>query len=253
MLEKELIQLGLTEKEAKIYLALLELGLESVNRIAKKSQVNRATTYFVLESLSRRKLASKLEKDKTTYYSPEPPEQLINILKKQEAEIKQKVQNFQTLLPQLRGVYNLAENKPVVRFFEGREGLRAIQEDFLSSNDREVEAAYALDDVRKVFKPYEREEYSNRKKEKRILSRAIYVSEETTRPHEELSISFRVPKDQFPITADLTIYDNKVAIASLRGNLSGVIIENSEIANTLRSIFRLAYAKAKELHEKSKF
>jgi len=249
MLQKNLVQLGLTEKEAKVYLALLELGQESVQHIAQKSEINRATTYFILDSLMKQGLASKVEKDKTTFFSPEPPQQLINILKKQEAEIKQKVENFKTMLPELHGVYNLAENKPVVRFFEGKEGLKTIQEDFLKTNDKQIESISSLDDVERVFSNSEKEEYGRKRREKKILAKCIYVSKGEAINDDDYSVRFRVPEEKFPLTADITLYDNKVAIASLRGNLSGVIIENAEIAKTLRSVFKLAFAKAKDLQD----
>ena len=43
-LDKELQKIGLSEKEAKVYLAALELGQASVQNIARKAEVNRATT-----------------------------------------------------------------------------------------------------------------------------------------------------------------------------------------------------------------
>ena len=41
MLERELQEIGLNEKEAKVYLATLELGQSVVQDIAKKAGVNR--------------------------------------------------------------------------------------------------------------------------------------------------------------------------------------------------------------------
>ncbi len=62
MYEKELQNLGLTEKEARTYLASLELGPETAQNIAKKTGINRATTYVQIESLKKRGLMSEFEK-----------------------------------------------------------------------------------------------------------------------------------------------------------------------------------------------
>ncbi len=51
MLIKDLIEFGLSEKEAKIYIALLELEIATVNEIAKKAGVNRSSTYVTLDGL----------------------------------------------------------------------------------------------------------------------------------------------------------------------------------------------------------
>ena len=69
MLTKKLEEIGLNEKEAKVYIAVLELGEGSASEIAKKSEVNRATTYFTLENLMKIGLvsASNEEKNKNSF------------------------------------------------------------------------------------------------------------------------------------------------------------------------------------------
>jgi len=50
---------------------------------------------------------------------------------------------------------------------------------------------------------------------------------------------------EFPVTSDVAIYNDTVAIASLKGKLSGVMIESKEIADSLRSLFKLSLKGAK--------
>ena len=50
-----------------------------------------------------------------------------------------------------------------------------------------------------------------------------------------------MPFDQYPFSSDIAICDNKVLIASLRGELVGVIIKNKQIAESLRLLFGLAW------------
>ena len=50
--EKQLKSLGFSEKEARVYLALLELGPSTTTEIARKSKINRTTGYDILESLA---------------------------------------------------------------------------------------------------------------------------------------------------------------------------------------------------------
>ena len=73
---RELNYLGLNEKEAKVYLAALELGKSSVQNIAKKADVNRATTYVVIEALIKRGLMSSANENKKQYFIAEAPEKL---------------------------------------------------------------------------------------------------------------------------------------------------------------------------------
>jgi sugar-specific transcriptional regulator TrmB len=68
-----LIKLGLSEKEAAVYLATLELGEDTALNIAEKSQVNRTTTYVILEKLMKLGLASTVERGKKTVFVAEDP------------------------------------------------------------------------------------------------------------------------------------------------------------------------------------
>ena len=49
--EEELRKYGLSEKEAKVYLALLKKGPSTVNEIAESADLVRTTTYDILKIL----------------------------------------------------------------------------------------------------------------------------------------------------------------------------------------------------------
>ena len=51
---KELQDMGLSEKEAKIYLASLEIGRATADQLAKQAKIVRSTTYVQLESLMKK-------------------------------------------------------------------------------------------------------------------------------------------------------------------------------------------------------
>ncbi len=78
--------LGLNEKEAKVYLASLELGYASVQSIAKKADINRATAYFIIEGLMKKGLMTQIEKDKKTFFAAEDPKSLRLIIERKEQE-----------------------------------------------------------------------------------------------------------------------------------------------------------------------
>ena len=65
-LEFELQKIGLDEREAKVYLATLELGPSPVQKIAQRSQVPRATTYLVLDDLQNKGFVSTYKDRKST-------------------------------------------------------------------------------------------------------------------------------------------------------------------------------------------
>lgn len=60
MLEKYLQEIGLSEKEAQIYLALLQVDNDSIQGLSNRTKINRTTLYPVLESLSKKGLVSEI-------------------------------------------------------------------------------------------------------------------------------------------------------------------------------------------------
>lgn len=242
MLINQLQQLGLSVKEAKVYLASLELGESTVQEIAKKAEVNRPTTYVQIESLMQRGLISSVDKGKKRYFIAESPNQLLKLLDDQKSETQRKAEDFKEMLPELKAIYNLSEERPRVRFFEGKKGLEVIKDEILKVKDKKMEAIFSVDDLDNVFSKDEKAEYFNRRLKQGIKMKGIYTrsagSFDKTAKGDEIRV---IPKEKFPITVDITIFSDRVALSALRKELVGVIIESKEIADTLRSIFNLAW------------
>src|SRR3989344_3932932 len=169
--------LGLSENEAKIYMAMLELGSATVLEISAKAEVNRPTTYVQIESLKRMGLASTQTKGKKQLFIAESPEQLESMIDRQKTELEQKKEEFQKLLPELTTLFNLSDSKPQVRFFEGKEGLLKMHSEILRTNAGEVVSFSSTDSIKKVFPDYPKT-LSLKRVQKGIRSRLIYTCQE---------------------------------------------------------------------------
>jgi len=118
-----LVKNGLNEKEAKVYLALLELGTASAYSIAPKAGLKRPITYIVLEDLRQKGLVSIVPREKKTLYTAEAPNKLLT-------EVKQRQELLQRFMPNMEALYNSKKEKPQVQLFEGMEGVKLIYEKF---------------------------------------------------------------------------------------------------------------------------
>ncbi|PIQ92932.1 MAG: hypothetical protein COV69_00535 [Parcubacteria group bacterium CG11_big_fil_rev_8_21_14_0_20_39_14] len=238
--ETELKNLGLSEKEAKVYLVSLELGPETMLKISRQAGVNRPTTYVQVESLMKKGLMSSFTKGKKRYFSAEPPERLLGLVEAVRKDFEEKEKSFKTILSELKNIFNVSGERPKVRFYEGREGFQAIIGDVLRSKFKSMEEFTSLEDAYKVFPPHPKDHrHKILAKFKKIPMRVIYTSSQ--KPVVLQARSRFVPKEKFPFSTDITIYGEKVAIFSLRGKLIGTIIESKEIADTLRAIFDLSW------------
>lgn len=86
-----------------------------------------------------------------------------------------------------------------------------------------------------------------KRKFRKLPMRILYTSRNGPfLKHKEGSRERRfIPLKQFPCSGSLTIYGNKVALVSQNKHLAGMIIDNKEMAGTLRALFYSAWKSAK--------
>jgi sugar-specific transcriptional regulator TrmB len=251
---RELVNLGLSEKEARVYLAALELGKCPVQKIAQKAGVNRATTYVIIEGLMKKGLMSSYTEGKKQFYFAEAPEKLKILFKDQELGLKRKEEYLEKLLPELKALNIEKEGRPTVRYFEGKEGLRAMAEEFFIVKHIEpARMIYSYDLLSDVFSKEEKVKLRDKRMAQKIKVRSI-INDELNRsdPDSEATRKEVVSFKEFPITSDIAFFGDRVRIATQKGNLVGLIIENKEITNTFKTLFDLAWQGKKFLEQKKK-
>lgn len=258
MLLQDITQLGLKEKEAKVYLALFEIGEASALSIAKKAEINRPTTYFYLEQLKQKGLAQMTRRHGKTLFFAAPPQAFKKYLQLRARSVSDIQKRLKEVAPQLAEMYQRAEVKPKIKLFEGRQGLLSIYQDLQKvdpKKDGEIftftSRQYVIDQFPEII-----EEMEEQRAKKGVWVRSIYsqLPGEKLQPSGEdpgrLRTYVTVPSDRFPFSGSVHIYQNKVAFIALRRKLVGVVIENRNVANTYRTIFRLAWRGALTLQKK---
>lgn len=241
-IEKILEQFGLNEKEAKVYIACLQLGKGTVLHIAKRASLKRPNTYLILEDLFSKKLVNIFLESKKKYYTAESPTKLLHLL-----ELKKELLN--QALPQLTAFYNNPEmNKPYIRYYEGTDGLRNIWDETLTIKDKMMYWISPIKDlVETVGKEY-LEEYVKRRAKKGLWIQTLRVSarEEIEYKYKNketfektLRITRFVPKE-FDIRTTIIIYGNNVAIISGEKKF-GIVVESKEISSLMKIFYDLLW------------
>lgn len=248
MLIKELQKIGLSDKESKVYLATLGLGKASVQTIAAKAGVNRATTYSVLGTLKEKGLCSTFQKGKKTFFVVSSPEYLKEIFEIKKIEIEEKQKALDVMLPELSAIFTNQKQDPVIRYFEGKQGMLNCVNEYIAdkkANEMEpVRMIYNKDLLDQTFTAEEREKYKKIRLGNRVRSKVLYTNETGELPDTPDGKRLRIPTDKFPITCDIGMRGDKIRIASLGKRLSAVLITDKEIVNTLKSLFDLAWEAA---------
>lgn len=245
MLSKELEKLGLSEKEANVYLAAIQTGPSSVQKIAQKSKVNRATTYVIIESLMEMGMMSTYDEGKKTFYTAEKPQRLVEHFSQKEKNLRERIEKLKAIIPELDLLYKDYSDKPKIKYFEGVEGLMAVQDDFTSSLGK--------DEILYIFLPLDEFKESplngrfrgkaKERASKGIKTKALYTSKngrnieyEIRNRRDQKEYKFIDYKDN-PFNGGMNIYGDKIFIIDYLGKLGGVVIENRTMANMMRAIF----------------
>ena len=247
-----LMKLGLSEKEAKVYLAALELAKDTAQNIAKKADVNRPTAYFILEKLMELGLVSTLDEGKKTLFVAEDPRELKNVLEREKLDLEERAKELGESMNQFTALYNAKQDKPRVRYFEGEDGLEAM--DRYGRNiykGKEILSITPIDLLEKMF-PERRKASMGERVKLGINARTIYTHADGEIPgfknKEELRDGVFVSRDKLPINATMTIYPEWGVKLYYYDEAKpyGVVIEDKGIAKNMSCFFELAWIGAKQ-------
>lgn len=237
-IKEVLAQFNLTEKEASVYVAALELGVTSAAAIAKKAGIQRTHFYDISESLIDAGFLQRVSKEKKGLYSAADPETLIEIEEK-------KIEKLKQALPEFKALYNTAGKRPRITYYEGRSGIEQINEDTL----RYKGEAVAFTTPRFVSFPSGSTGRSYIEKRIAIGNRVRVIGEDSPEIHglqekdeKELRETRILSRDVFRSEIEIGIYGGKVFVIDYKEQF-GFIIEDSEIARVLKMIFEIVWGR----------
>jgi hypothetical protein len=253
-----LLKLGLTDKEARVYLAALELGEDTVQNIALKSEVKRATTYVILERLLGLGLVSTIERGKKSMFIAENPAELANVLEEQKREVDAKRVYLDQAMTQLQAFYNANQQKPIVRYFEGADGLEALDryghDQFKEGS--EMLGLTPIDLIEEQF-PSRRKAAVSDRVARKIISKMLYTHRDGEIQgyvnEKELRQGIFLSRDDFPVNVGITIYPEwGVKFFNFEpNNYFGVLLQSTSVAQNMKILYELAWEGAQARKDKT--
>ena len=228
-------QFGLNEKQADVYLACLELGSATVQEVAEKSKVKRTSIYNFLEEMKEKGLLSEIRHHGKTLLVAEDPQTLLE-------QEKEQLKQLEQFMPELRALYNRPGNKPRVRFYQGKEGVRNVYMDLLETG----EPVFAFTDYEKMFESFgdwtwfvPEERVKRGIPFKGIARDGKGGRKVKSLDHKQNRVTKLVKEIQFD--TEVHIYGNKVSMISFRKPYAGVIIEDPAIALTMKTVWQMVW------------
>lgn len=236
MLSQKLQSAGLSQKEADVYLALLELGTANVAQIVKKAAIKRSTVYETLDLLKQKSLVGQGRLKSRTVFYAENPERIPESL-------AEKKHTIEEAMPELLSLMNLLDKKPKIKYYEGVAGVKEVFEDTLQYPDREILTLFPYPYIN-LGEDYFQEYYLPERVNRKIWSRAIVPDTPENRAFAKHLRDTAITTTKFVSDAafrafdiEIKIYgDNKLGIISFKEDL-GLIIESKKIYDGIKAMF----------------
>lgn len=233
---------GLTESQAKGYLALIEHGQLSPAKLGELTGESRTNAYMICDKLEKLGLAIKKD-TKDLIYAPAPPTALKALLIKQQQQLKQSNEELSGILPALMTKFRLNSDSPGVTSLEGVSGIKTLYGDLLrgghdlsiipSQYDRiDTEVSDEID--KQIAKQL------NLGIKSRVLYPKITAKEAVAL--KDRGVEVRACNLEAP--AQIIIYGQSVAISTFRHGMITSVINHPDIAETLQALFDQLWERA---------
>jgi len=241
-------QIGLTESEAKVYMALLKLGETTAGPIVNEAKVTRSKIYDILERLKNKGLISYIIKESIKYFSATSPSNILDYLDEKEEEIITEKKAVKNLLPQLEQQYKkIIENK-IAEIYIGMKGMQnafnLLVKEFSKKEEYYAFGAGKGENVEKIqifFDRLHRERIKKNVKTKIIFNKSsigLFKSQE-----ESNLVQVKYLIESTP--AAINIYKNYTIIAILIEEPITFLIRNNDVASSFKAYFKVMWNVAK--------
>ncbi|MCH2189277.1 hypothetical protein MK079_05630 [Candidatus Gracilibacteria bacterium] len=226
-----LVQIGMSEPQAQVYLAILENGASLTTEVAKKTGLKRTSVINYINELLQVGYLSQSLRGKRVVYIAESPEFILKKLEDQK-------EKFATQLPELNTLFVGGSGTTNIRYFEGKTGLRQIYQE-VSTQFQPIKSFFSIEQHLSTLTVGDMDLFmANLKKYGNTLHDLL---EDTPFAREFMKTRLFAEKTNtwlpttFKIPIDLMVYGNCIAMISFKKQM-GVIIENMDMANFHRTV-----------------
>ncbi len=244
----QLSRLGLKEKAAKAYLALIKLQKANPSQIAKEAGIERTTAYVIMEDLAEKGLAAQSIEGKKIIYTAEPPKTFETILNKQQNIL-------QEILPMLQALSGNKNTKPIIKYHESIEGIKQALMESLECEEKLRRDFASVDDIAELLGA----QFLNRQIKNRVAKK-IWVKSLRASPkgnkisekdwflkssNKELLREVCYLKNAPTFSSDIFVYDSTVLIISSKKEHFALSIESIELSQAMKILFDIAWENSK--------
>jgi len=228
--------LGLNDKEAKCYLALLPLHQATAYMVAIRSGLKKPTAYVILEGLVSKGFALKIpNQDKTFYIAKSPKECFLSA--------REKIETVREILPELMAMQNSITDKPKIYFFEGRDGIDLVDAEILKMKEDII--SFTTPRFVKAEDDKNGKEYVKKRIKAGIHARVIgEMSKEIldlkSKDEKEMRETRMLPTELFSSDIELGECGGKIFISNYKKEF-GIMLEDKDVCAVFKKVFEIVW------------
>jgi HTH-type transcriptional regulator, sugar sensing transcriptional regulator len=247
-----LLNLDLSDKEADVYLQLLQAGTSPASAVAQRTGMTRSTAHYTCQQLSKKGIVARTMKNTVFLFSAEPPEKLEYLIEQKRNELDRRRDALREVLPEMHDMLNEHPVLPRVRFFEGATDLMVAYKQIIDDIPEGGEIlgyVYPLDPVHHGDEHYHIiETFKQNRLKKNISIRYIAapspMSEELQKDDERVKRQTRIGMDMHfkgqPV--EILIYADKICCVSAEQSvLFAFMVQHTSITEMHKAAFELAW------------
>jgi sugar-specific transcriptional regulator TrmB len=248
---QQLQTLGLNEKESSLYLALLENGEMTVSELSSITKLQRTSLYDLLPPLVQSGFVSKVPGNKKQRYQAAPAENLPLLLEARAKKMEHLAEKAKDLVPELQRASIQSSSKPSITIYEGDQGLKKLYDTTLKC--KTFIRSFLTADTLEAFDAEYANNYFKRRTKKGINIRGILNNSDLSRGYKKKSKEFLreinlVPHEKMNIVPEVYLYDDTIAIFSLKEKL-GISIESKDITQAFKKLYDLAWERSEQYNK----
>lgn len=246
MLTEDLKSIGLTEQEATVYLAGLELGPSSIMQLAKKVGVNRTSLYHTMAGLTQKKLFVESAQGKKRVFVAEGAIAL-------KALVQSKLAHVDIIAEGLKALARTSTVKPIIKFYEGVNGIKTIFRYLANAKEKKSYAFVGVESLNsqsKTMLDFWLNEFTALRKKYNNTAYLIMPDSEGGKLYkatdqEKLRETRLLPSSSFNFPAEVMITDDIISMFVFTTKEQFAIsVESPAIAETLKMVFKLCWKQA---------
>ncbi|EKD56108.1 MAG: Transcriptional regulator, TrmB [uncultured bacterium] len=238
-MKNELIELGFNDKEANVYLALLEIGETPAGKIISKTHYHREIVYTALKHLEEKNLVTYIRKKGRRFYSAASPQRILEMVEN----------NFniaKKIIPDLEKLQQKTTNKQFIQIWSGSEGVIQARE-FMIRRTRvggEIRILGASGWYFKNMGDYSEIWHKKRAQKKIKYMVQLYepIEDKTQEAFKNFEyIEIKSLPEKFEMPSSTAIFEDCVIIQIWGDEPVMVLIENEKVAKSYKDTFDMLW------------